>query len=244
MSVPCIFSPLDRRQFDVDKAGRYANLLDTLHSGGFEVEWWDNNAGCKGVCARVKTIAYADHRQNELSAVVLFRRGHADDLSTTLQHVRDDTVIVFHQIGSHGPAYAERYPPQFEKFTPSCRTSELDQCTAEEVRNAYDNTIAYTDYVLSRQIDLLGAASGHADSMLIYASDHGESLGELGIYLHGLPYAFAPDDQKHVPMLVWTSSSFRARLGLDNALPAGARTSRSQSRQSVSHGAGSRGSAQ
>lgn len=216
ISVPCMFSPLRRRDFDVDNAGRYVNLLDTLVAAGFDVQWWDNNAGCKGVCARIKTVEYAQRRNAQscphsycFDAVML------DDLARELDGVQHDTVIVFHQIGSHGPAYAERYPPQFEIFKPACRTSELSQCTIDEVRNAYDNTIAYTDYVLSRQIALLNAASDRADTMLIYASDHGESLGERGIYLHGMPYAFAPDEQKQVPLLIWTSAAFRARQRLD-----------------------------
>jgi lipid A ethanolaminephosphotransferase len=139
-----------------------------------------------------------------------------EDLAQRIDSVQRDTVIVFHQIGSHGPAYAERYPPEFEIFKPVCRSSELQRCTAEEVRNAYDNSIAYTDYVLSRQIEMLRQASDRFDTVLIYASDHGESLGELGVYLHGMPYAFAPEDQKRVPFLIWTSPAFRSRMGLDD----------------------------
>ena len=135
-----------------------------------------------------------------------------EDLTQRVDTVQRDTVIVFHQIGSHGPAYAERYPPQFEIFKPVCRSSELQRCTVEEVRNAYDNSIAYSDFVLSRQIEILRKAADRFDTMLIYASDHGESLGERGVYLHGMPYAFAPEDQKRVPMLMWTSPAFRSRM--------------------------------
>jgi lipid A ethanolaminephosphotransferase len=140
-----------------------------------------------------------------------------NDLAARLRDLTHDTVIVFHQIGSHGPAYSERYPAAFEYFKPACRSNELQHCSKEEVINAYDNTIAYTDHVLSRQIDILRKAADHVDSMLIYASDHGESLGEQGVYLHGMPYSFAPKAQKDVPMLVWASPGYtqRARLDLD-----------------------------
>ena len=216
ISVPCMFSPFDRSHFEVRDAARYLNLLDTLARNGFAVEWRDNNAGCKGVCARIKTIQY----QPPLDPGLCDRANCHDeimlqDLAAKLRTVRQDSVIVFHQIGSHGPAYAERYPARFELFKPACHSKELQHCSADEVRNAYDNTIVYTDYVLSRQIELLRAAADHLDTVLIYASDHGESLGERGLYLHGMPYAFAPQQQKSVPMLIWTSASLRARIGLD-----------------------------
>src|SRR5690606_28301397 len=111
--------------------------------------------------------------------------------------------------------YSERYPPRFEIFKPACHSNELQHCTSEQVVNAYDNTIAYTDYLLSRQIQLLEQFSDRLDGMLIYASDHGESLGEQGLYLHGLPYTFAPEVQKRVPMLLWVSSGYAERIGLD-----------------------------
>lgn len=216
VSVPCMFSPFGRKDFDVGTAGRYANLLDALAGGGFDVEWWDNNAGCKGVCNRVKTIEYQDRRDPvNCPHAYCFDQVMLRDLAAKLSNVQRDTIIVFHQIGSHGPAYSERYPSRFEVFKPACRTSELNQCSSDEIRNAYDNTIAYTDFILSRQVAMLAAASDHLDTMLVYASDHGESLGEAGLYLHGLPYAFAPRQQKEVPMLVWTSSAFRVRSGID-----------------------------
>jgi lipid A ethanolaminephosphotransferase len=151
------------------------------------------------------------------------------DLASKLQNITRDTVIVFHQIGSHGPAYAERYPPQFERFKPACHTNELHDCTREEVINAYDNSIAYTDHVLAKQINSLQAADDHLDSMLIYMSDHGESLGEQGVYLHGLPYGFAPHQQKEVPFLLWTSRGFEQRTQLDEACL------RTRSQQPASH---------
>jgi lipid A ethanolaminephosphotransferase len=216
VSVPCMFSPLGHDRFDVDDAGNHANLLDTLKKAGVDVEWWDNNSGCKGVCRRVPTIEYAAHRTAALCPEsYCYDEVMLEDLRRRLAGIRRDTVIVYHQIGSHGPAYAERYPPRFETFAPSCHSSELHRCTAAEVRNAYDNTIVYTDYVLSRQIEILNGAQDRLDTVLLYVSDHGESLGEQGLYLHGIPYALAPEAQTHIPMLAWLPDSSRARLGLD-----------------------------
>jgi lipid A ethanolaminephosphotransferase len=216
VSVPCMFSPLGRDRFDVDDAGNHANLLDTLQKAGVDVEWWDNNSGCKGVCRRVPTVEYAAHRRAALCPEsYCFDEIMLEDLRRRLGGIRRDTLIVYHQIGSHGPAYSERYPPRFEAFVPSCHSSELHRCTAAEVRNAYDNTIMYTDYVLSRQIEILNAAQDRLDTVLLYVSDHGESLGEQGLYLHGMPYALAPEAQTHVPMLAWLPDSSRARLELD-----------------------------
>jgi lipid A ethanolaminephosphotransferase len=137
------------------------------------------------------------------------------DLAARLEHVQQDTVVIFHSIGSHGPAYSERYPAQFEVFKPACRSNELQRCTTQEVVNAYDNSILYTDHVLAKQIDLLQANASRVDSLLLYASDHGESLGEQGIYLHGMPYAFAQRVQKEVPMLFWASQGYVERTGLN-----------------------------
>lgn len=216
ISVPCMFSPLGRQNFDVNAAGDYVNLLDTLAGAGFDVEWRDNNAGCKGVCVRVPTTNYSGQTDAGLCVhSYCFDEILLEGLKERLQRVTRDTVIVFHQIGSHGPAYFERYPPRFEIFTPACRSNELQRCTREEIVNAYDNSIAYSDYVLSRQMELLDGEDSRIDALLVYVSDHGESLGEHGLYLHGLPYAFAPAVQREVPMLFWTSASFRRRTGVE-----------------------------
>jgi lipid A ethanolaminephosphotransferase len=215
ISVPCMFSHLPRAKFDVDQAPRYANLLDALAESGFDVEWRDNNAGCKGVCARVRQVSYPPTTQSRFCREsYCYDEVMIEDLAGTLAKIDRDTVIVMHQIGSHGPAYAERYPHEFARFKPACDSNRLQQCSPSEVMNAYDNTIAYTDHVVARTIAVLRDAGKAIDSMLLYASDHGESLGEQGLYLHGLPYAFAPETQKHVPMLLWLSPTYLARTGV------------------------------
>jgi lipid A ethanolaminephosphotransferase len=125
----------------------------------------------------------------------------------------ENNFIVLHQTGSHGPQYYTKYPPQFEKFTPVCRSVDLQKCTQDELVNAYDNTVLSTDYFLHQVISLLRALK-NTSSVMIYISDHGESLGERGIYLHGTPYALAPDVQKDIPFIVWMSDKFEARRKL------------------------------
>ena len=230
VSVPCMFSHLPREHFDLNQADRYTNLLDTLMKADFDVEWRDNNAGCKAVCARVVKVTYPGEADSvHCPNSYCYDEVMLTDLGARLAAMQNDSVVIFHAIGSHGPAYAERYPPQFEVFKPACRSNELQRCSGQEIVNAYDNSIAYTDYVLFRQIELLQANADHLDSVLIYASDHGESLGEQGIYLHGMPYSFAPRVQKEVPMLFWASRGYVERTGLSMGCV------RAKSHDAVSH---------
>jgi len=121
-------------------------------------------------------------------------------------------LIVLHQMGSHGPAYYKRSPPDRKPFQPECTTNVLQQCDRATVVNAYDNTIAYTDHVLAMAIAWMRAHGADAEPSLLYVSDHGESLGENNLYLHGLPYAVAPREQTHVPMLMWLPADRGAQL--------------------------------
>jgi len=139
-------------------------------------------------------------------------------LQEKIDSMQGHSVVVLHMMGSHGPAYYKRYPASFERFQPACRESQFSRCERSEIINSYDNTIVYTDYVLSQVIELLQSNDRHGlPSAMIYASDHGESLGESNIYLHGLPYALAPDVQKHVPMLLWVSPKMQAEFHIDTA---------------------------
>lgn len=120
---------------------------------------------------------------------------------------KNKIFIVLHTSGSHGPTYYTKYPQRFEVFKPVCKTVNLKECTDRELVNAYDNTILYTDYFLNKVIELLKQHS-NIPSVMIYISDHGESLGEHGLYLHGTPYSIAPDVQKNIPFLLWESDGF------------------------------------
>jgi lipid A ethanolaminephosphotransferase len=233
VSLPCMLSHLGHDRFDPRRAARQTNLLDALKSSGFRVEWRENNTGTQGVAARVNTIEYSRGWPRYLSSTeagatqsrphpdpTLCKSGACFDeimlsgLAGELRTIKQDTAIVFHQMGSHGPAYSQRYPDRFEDFKPVCRTTELGRCSREEIVNAYDNSIRYTDHNLAQQIRLLAAMSGQADSLLLYASDHGESLGEKGLYLHGAPYFMAPEEQTRVPFLLWMSDGYRKRFSI------------------------------
>lgn len=205
-SVPCMFSPFDRSSFSVAKADHSENLLDVLSHAGVNVLWRDNNSGCKGACERV---AFEDLSNMHLDDLCTEDECYDMVLLQNLQKIvalaTADTFIVLHQKGSHGPSYYLRYPGEFEKFTPVCKTNELQQCRPEEVINAYDNTILYTDYFLSQVIAFLKNNTEQFNTSMLYISDHGESLSENNLYLHGLPYFIAPEEQTHVPFILWVS---------------------------------------
>jgi lipid A ethanolaminephosphotransferase len=216
VSVPCMFSRFNREDYGDKKGKTTENVLDILQRAGLNVFWRTNNSGdCKGVCAR---IPYEDMSRSENPA--LCKDGECLDeiLLESLQSYVDkqigDALVVFHSNGSHGPEYFRRYPASMERFTPVCRTNQLGSCTNEELVNVYDNTILYTDYFLNQVIEFLKRNSQTRDTAMLYVSDHGESLGEDGMYLHGAPYAIAPDAQTRVPILAWFSPNAFTNWGL------------------------------
>jgi len=211
-SVPCMFSMRDREHYSQDAASRESNVLDILAAAGVHSVWIDNNSSCKGVCARIENVNL--RRDVDTGSPYFSDMGYLDEilvdsLDSYLDSEGPDLLIVLHTMGSHGPAYSRRYPDKFAEFMPSCDKASPTECSVEEVRNAYDNTIVYTDFVLEKIVEKLQARSKEFDSFLFYASDHGESLGEGGIYLHGVPYVLAPEAQTNVPFIFWMSQGFR-----------------------------------
>lgn len=209
ISLPCIFSSSTRKEFNVVDSKYTENLVDLLQKSGYDILWLENDDGCKGICSRVKheemvktkNQKYCEDKYCKDEILVY-------DLEERLKKVDKDTVIVLHMMGSHGPTYYKRYTKDFEKFTPTCDTAEIQNCSREEIVNTYDNTIVYTDYILSSVINTLKKFPQFESGML-YISDHGESLGENNIYLHGLPYSIAPEEQTSVPMIVWMSETMK-----------------------------------
>jgi len=220
-SVPCMFSHQGKQAHEAARQP-FENLLDVLQRAGLAVLWLDNQSGCKGLCARVEQVITRTLEDpalcgggecfDEIMLKDLDRRIAALDPARRARGV----VVVMHQMGSHGPAYYRRSPPAFKKFMPECASNVLQDCPREQLVNAYDNTILYTDHVLASAVRWLdrSAQAGALDTALLYVSDHGESLGENNLYLHGLPYALAPQFQVHVPMLTWLSGSMQKRLGV------------------------------
>jgi lipid A ethanolaminephosphotransferase len=217
-SLPCMFSPGGRAAYDGSGLAHQEGLLDVLERAGVQVLWRDNNSGCKHVCDRVEI-----HTRRELAVPAACSGGECLDeiLLSGLQGVIDglggDALIVLHQQGSHGPAYYRRSPQALKKFAPECSGANLANCSREAIVNAYDNSILYTDWFLDRLIELLAVNSQRFRTALLYVSDHGESLGEKGIYLHGLPWLIAPDEQTRVPMILWLPEPTRTSLGIDGA---------------------------
>ena len=209
IAVPCMFSMLDQAHYSERQARNTDNVLDIIQRAGVNVVWLDNNSSSKGVAARVPHFNYRDRKINPDCDSECRDTGMLVGAQKyVLEHPNGDILIVLHQMGSHGPEYAKRYPLSFEHFSQSCQSNLLEQCSASEIANAYDNSIRYTDYFLSRVVDYLESESANFSPAMLYISDHGESLGEKGIYLHGFPYALAPEEQKHVPMIFWSGAGY------------------------------------
>lgn len=215
VSLPCMFSAYGRRAYDEKEIRRSESVLHVLDRAGVKTVWRDNQSGCKGVCENLEM-----QRPGKGPGV---RFCNGDDcydevllngFEDLLNDNRRDLVVVLHQLGNHGPAYSKRYPAAFRQFKPTCEQADLGNCSREEIVNSYDNALLYTDNFLNQIIQRLKAQSTHSPAML-YVSDHGESLGENNIYLHGFPYAIAPREQIEVPMAMWLSNNFAASASLD-----------------------------
>lgn len=228
ISLPCMFSPYGRRHYDKTLIKRSESLLHVLDHAGVATAWRDNQTGCKGVCDGLPFESY-EHADDPAfcDADGCYDEVLLKGLEQRLDQPGDE-VLVLHPIGNHGPSYYRRYPAGFERFTPACRDPELGHCSREAIVNAYDNALLYTDHFLARTIAVL-AARPERRSALIYVSDHGESLGEGGLYLHGVPYAIAPQTQTRVPMIAWLSPAWLGDDGIDPACL------RARARQPASH---------
>lgn len=216
VSLPCMFSLDNRSDFAIDQASFTENTLDVLTKAGVSVLWRDNNTGSQGVANRMTYELFNTPEMNRHCDDEECRDiGMLDGLDDFIARQDGDILIVLHQMGSHGPAYFKRYPDDYAVFTPDCQSKELGSCAEAEIINAYDNTILYTDNFLDAAITFLESKQDRYETSLIYLSDHGESLGEMGVYLHGMPYLVAPETQTHVPFIIWageTSDIDRERL--------------------------------
>ena len=214
-SLPFLFSSLGRREFDLNRAPSQENLVDLAQQCGYRVLWRDNNTGGKGVNTRVPTEDFFRGGQGPLwNGDSYYDEILLVGLEDWLRRLDSDAFIVLHMIGSHGPSYHRRYPPAFKRFVPACETANIQNAPREEIVNTYDNTILYTDHVIAEAIAILKKFP-ELEAGLIYVSDHGQSLGENGIYLHGLPYALAPEEQKRVPMVLWMSETMKREDHID-----------------------------
>ena len=219
ISVPCMFSNLTRREYDETLAKSRDGLLDVLQHAGVSVLWKENDGGCKGVCNHVPTLeiepkTFPEYCEGDSCYDEVLLQG-LDQQIAGMKGKQGSKLVAFHLMGSHGPTYYRRYPAADRVFLPDCPRSDIENCSNEELVNTYDNTIRYTDKVLSQLIDKLKTLESQYNVGLVYLSDHGESLGAMGLYLHAPPYKFAPDDQTRVPLLTWFSPQLQRDRQLD-----------------------------
>lgn len=216
-SLPCMFSVMDQGNYNGSVAQKQDNVLDLVQRAGANVLWLDNDSGCKYVCDRVP-----NENVSALQLPEFCRNGECLDnilLHNFEQQISTDPskdlVIVLHTMGSHGPTYFERYTEEYRQFLPTCDTQDISKCNQEQLVNTYDNGVLYIDQFLDQIITKL-QQHNEWDTALYYVSDHGESLGESGMYLHGAPYSIAPAEQTQVPMVFWASDSWKQQTGLDS----------------------------
>lgn len=224
VSVPCMFSYLGREAY-TQNTTPYENLLDVLQRAGMQVLWLDNQSGCKGVCDRIPNASTRELKDpalcpdgecfDEIMLRVLPERLAQLEKAGGTGSGSAGTVVVLHQMGNHGPAYFKRTPSDMKVYQPECRTNVLQNCPTQDIVNAYDNAVRYTDHLLAQTVAWLKAQQ--RPTAMLYVSDHGESLGEKGLYLHGMPFMMAPQEQTHVPMALWLSKPLQSQLGWDGA---------------------------
>jgi lipid A ethanolaminephosphotransferase len=223
-SVPCMFSNIGRNAYE-GRPANYEGLLDVLQHAGLAVLWLDNQSGCKGTCERLVTPSVDTSslkipglcEAGECLDEVMLKDIDARIKALPPERSAKGVVIVMHQMGSHGPAYYKRSPDRMKKFLPECKDTALQSCSQQSLLNAYDNSIVYTDYFLASSIAWLKTRTTSNSPAMIYLADHGESLGEDNLYLHGMPYGIAPDVQKRVPWITWLSPEFEKRSQLTMA---------------------------
>lgn len=210
VSVPCMFSQLTRSDFDRSRADNQDNALDIMQRAGVDLLWKENDGGDKGVAHNITKIEVDRSQKNELcNGSTCYDMALLNNLDTQISSMKGNRVIAMHLIGSHGPTYFQRYPKDKAFFQPDCPRADIENCSVEQIVNTYDNTIRYTDFVLDQTIAKLKTLEDKYNTAMIYVSDHGESLGENGLFLHGMPYGLAPDFQKRVPMMLWMSPGFK-----------------------------------
>ena len=204
-SIQCMLAHIDTSSTLIHS---YEALPSYLQRSGIDTIWISNNWGEPPLKVGTYLRASEVRRDCQVSGCAL-DEGMLTGLAQRIAAAKSDKVfVVLHQSGSHGPDYFNHYPADMEKFAPVCRSVQTQDCSSEELNNAYDNTILFTDRMLSKTIGMLRTLPDTA-TLMMYASDHGESLGEHGLYLHGTPYSLAPDVQKDIPYIVWMSPAFK-----------------------------------
>lgn len=217
-SLPCMFSNMVRTNYNRDRANNQDDVLDVLTHAGVKSVWIDNDGGDKAVAKNIEKVMISDTSSDEFcNGSSCYDEVLLQGLDERIQNTTGDQLYALHMIGSHGPTYWKRYPENMAVFTPACNRSDIENCSDEEITNVYDNTLVYTDYVIAQTIAKLKTYSDKYNVVMLYISDHGESLGENGLYLHGAPYMIAPKEQTHVPFYIWMSDGYANQKGINKA---------------------------
>ncbi|CED57721.1 membrane associated sultatease [Aliivibrio wodanis] len=217
-SLPCMFSNMVRTNYNRDRANNQDDVLDVLTHAGVKSVWIDNDGGDKAVAKNIEKVMISDTSSDEFcNGSSCYDEALLQGLDERIQNTTGDQLYALHMIGSHGPTYWKRYPENMAVFTPACNRSDIENCSDEEITNVYDNTLVYTDYVIAQTIAKLKTYSDKYNVVMLYISDHGESLGENGLYLHGAPYMIAPKEQTHVPFYIWMSDDYANQKGINKA---------------------------
>ena len=217
-SLPCMFSNMLRTNYNKERANNQDDVLDVLTHAGVKSVWVDNDGGDKAVAKNIEKEMIADNADAQLcNGSSCYDEVLLKGLDQRIQNSKGDQLYALHMIGSHGPTYWKRYPDNMAVFSPACNRSDIENCSDEEITNVYDNTLVYTDYVIAQTIAKLKTYSDKYNVVMLYISDHGESLGENGLYLHGAPYMIAPKEQTHVPWYIWMSNDYANQKGIDKA---------------------------
>lgn len=209
VAVPCMFSQYGREEFKPGSENTTANLIDVMEKTGYKSLWRDNNTSCQNNCDRIE-LEVSCTKKNCFDDVLL------QNFSQKIRSQNQNMFLILHQRGSHGPDYYNRYPTDWNApYQPTCKDPSLKSCSPKELINAYDNSIIYSNLFFVKVIKELEQLTDEYNPILIYASDHGESLGENGQYLHGYPYESAPSTQTHIPAFTWIPPSTSKALDLD-----------------------------
>lgn len=237
VSVPCLFSNLTRSNFERSVADNQDNVLDILNRAGVSLLWKENDGGDKGVARNIPSMTVDRSRKDAMcNGSTCFDMALLENFDQEVASMQGNRMITLHLIGSHGPTYFQRYPKEHAVFMPDCPRADIENCSVEQITNSYDNTIRYSDYVIGQAIEKLQSLEDQFNTALIYVSDHGESLGENGLFLHGMPYSLAPEYQTKVPLMLWMSPGFKeAKKVNDACLKAAAQQTEMYSHDNIFH---------
>jgi KDO II ethanolaminephosphotransferase len=207
LAVPRIFTRNTGRA-DTAEETSFISIFKKL---GFLTAWISNQGylgthetTVSAIASEAEHTIYKNATGNFNGELKIFDEDLLGDIDVYLNMDNKNRMIILHPIGCHWK-YDCHYPDRFMKFKPVCAGKNLRACDVSALTNSYDNTILYAD-------DFIGRVIGKVKDMnalVFYISDHGESLGEKGVYLHS-PGQKA-EEQFKAAMFVWASKRYAAR---------------------------------